>query len=665
MGLIKSKQIESLDSIKVSFDNTVSQLNSTNVKDAIDELNTKIINAGGGTVTKVNGVDPNPDGEVIIGIANLPDVKNEIDLKADTTYVDNNFIKNVDAVDSSTGANEAGKIVKLDVAGKINENMLPDVAISNYDTVADLNEAEQKKATYQNGDVFHTLDNGKKYLIINSVAPNFADSYVELTQQAIVQGVTDVTYEPNTQQITVDKNGVQSQLDLSGLNTKINNVTPTNGSIALDLTQVGDNINLNIGNGQDIKTVSLTGYVKRTELTKDGGTPQDVDKIPQLDANGKLNTLVIPDLAITSVNPTQDSQSALNLANTDAIQVGDVVVLTGDKNKVYMFNGQKGVPFENAFIELSLGDGTVKLVNNCYPNQDGHVFVDIRNIPDLQEELNKRVHRDNDLVIHGGNSSAYKVPQLNVYGRLEEDMFPPSVISNYFDIASFSEQELNIILQQHNVDYGTGDIVRADDTDKKYICANRQAGVFEDRFIELVDSKDFTNIGGQTQANKPVKLDGNGLIAESMLPKVATSEYDSVADLNEAEQKKATYQNGDVFYTQDTQKTYLVVNSTAQNFANSYIELTQQAIVQGVTDVTYDNNKTLSVTTNGQKQDYNLEPLIGVKTINGQGGVDGEVALSIETNALTGIDFKVDNHKYHTLNYMTEQERDEIIALFV
>ena len=31
----------------------------------------------------------------------------------------------------------------------------------------------------------------------------------------------------------------------------------------------------------------------------------------------------------------------------------------------------------------------------------------------------------------------------------------------------------------------------SNDTDKKYICANRQAGVFEDRFIELVDSKEY------------------------------------------------------------------------------------------------------------------------------------------------------------------------------
>lgn len=87
------------------------------------------------------------------------------------------------------------------------------------------------------------------------------------------------------------------------------------------------------------------------------------------------------------------------------------------------------------------------------------------------------------------------------------------------------------------------------------------------------------------------------------------------------------------------------------------------ASTAGVSDVTYDNNKTLTITKNGQQNQIDLTPLVGIKTINTQAGTDGAINLSI-SNVADSVEFKVENHTYATLNYMTDQEADDIIDSF-
>ena len=258
-----------------------------------------------------------------------------------------------------------------------NNNQTVDVDLAKFMNrfyeVANMVEAENKKADCQNGDVIKVLDTNKTYLCVDSTKQNFNDAFIDITPQIINVGVTDVTYNDNTFTLNIDKSGQITPIDLSKLNNKINNVDPVDGNTNLDISIVGDDIVLS-ANGIEIDRETLTGYIKDTDLTKIGGDPQYADKIPQLGADGKLHGTMMPDLAITSVNNVAGTQEALNKVQDGSIQVGDVVVVAPN-NEIYMYNGANGGTFEDNFIQLSLGDGTVKEVNGQRPAANGQVVV--------------------------------------------------------------------------------------------------------------------------------------------------------------------------------------------------------------------------------------------------------------------------------------------------
>lgn len=83
----------------------------------------------------------------------------------------------------------------------------------------------------------------------------------------------------------------------------------------------------------------------------------------------------------------------------------------------------------------------------------------------------------------------------------------------------------------------------------------------------------------------------------------------------------------------------------------------------GVSDVVYNGDKTLTVTKNGQPTAYDLSPLVGIKTINNQAGTDGAITLSVD-DTTNNIQFKVAGQTFGTLDYMTEQDANDIINSF-
>ena len=102
------------------------------------------------------------------------------------------------------------------------------------------------------------------------------------------------------------------------------------------------------------------------------------NKIPRIEADGKLPTSIIPELAITRVKTVDTKQTALGLVgdSTEAgLQTGDVVVITGENNAIFMYNGGTNSNFDTDFIELSIGDGTVKMVNGQAPSGTGEVVL--------------------------------------------------------------------------------------------------------------------------------------------------------------------------------------------------------------------------------------------------------------------------------------------------
>ena len=64
--------------------------------------------------------------------------------------------------------------------------------------------------------------------------------------------------------------------------------------------------------------------------------------------------------------------------NKEQLQLGDVVIITAEQNKVYMCkNDATDATFDDAFIELSLGNGTVKTVADGSPNAQGNIQVTV------------------------------------------------------------------------------------------------------------------------------------------------------------------------------------------------------------------------------------------------------------------------------------------------
>ena len=134
-------------------------------------------------------------------------------------------------------------------------------------------------------------------------------------------------------------------------------------------------------------------YVLKSETTDTGGVDQQ-GKVVKLGADGKLHTNMLPELAINRVLTADSKNAALNMRgqNADQLQLGDVVVITGEQNRVYMCKDEAtGIAFENAFIELSLGNGTVKTVNGQSPDGTGNVVIDLEHLQKVKEELNKKI----------------------------------------------------------------------------------------------------------------------------------------------------------------------------------------------------------------------------------------------------------------------------------
>lgn len=148
-------------------------------------------------------------------------------------------------------------------------------------------------------------------------------------------------------------------------------------SVNNQIADAQGNISLNIEHIPNLQT-ELDKRVLKTDLTLEGGTTSHVDKVPKLDSNGKLHTSVIPELAITRVLSAANENAVQNMIgnNETQLQTGDVVVLE-DSKKAYMYKGQTGSSynFANDFLELTMGNGTVKKISNGSPDNTGNISV--------------------------------------------------------------------------------------------------------------------------------------------------------------------------------------------------------------------------------------------------------------------------------------------------
>ena len=121
-------------------------------------------------------------------------------------------------------------------------------------------------------------------------------------------------------------------------------------------------------------------YVLQSETTNTGGETQYAGRVVKLGDDGKINSNMIPEIAINRVLEAADESAALGKIGEgkDNLQVGDVVVLQ-DTNKIYIYkgrpDGQANDIFTRDFLEIAMGNGTVKSVNTILPEANGNVTV--------------------------------------------------------------------------------------------------------------------------------------------------------------------------------------------------------------------------------------------------------------------------------------------------
>lgn len=136
-------------------------------------------------------------------------------------------------------------------------------------------------------------------------------------------------------------------------------------------------------------------YVLKSETTATGGTGEG-GKVVKLGTDGKINSNMIPEIAINRVLQAANASAALHLIGDGAnqLQVGDVVVLE-DTSKIYIYkgkpDGETRNDFARDFLEIAMGNGTVKTVNNIAPSANGNVSIDLDNLPKVKAELDKKI----------------------------------------------------------------------------------------------------------------------------------------------------------------------------------------------------------------------------------------------------------------------------------
>lgn len=145
-------------------------------------------------------------------------------------------------------------------------------------------------------------------------------------------------------------------------------------------------------------------YVLKSETTNTGGETQYAGNVVKLGDDGKINSNMIPEIAINRVLQADNESAALGLIGEgkDHLQVGDVVVLQ-DTNKIYIYKGKSGTQNDNNFVrdflEISMGNGTVKSVNNVLPTgANGNVTITAEHInlssadtTKVKTELDKKI----------------------------------------------------------------------------------------------------------------------------------------------------------------------------------------------------------------------------------------------------------------------------------
>ena len=114
-----------------------------------------------------------------------------------------------------------------------------------------------------------------------------------------------------------------------------------------------------VTSGANLAASDITSLLG-TAATKNTGTSSG--NIPVLDSNGKLNTSVLPSLAIGTVKTVADNTTR-NALTTSDVQQGDVVIVTGT-SKTYIVTDDTKLDSNDGYTEILTPVSPVQSVNS-------------------------------------------------------------------------------------------------------------------------------------------------------------------------------------------------------------------------------------------------------------------------------------------------------------
>lgn len=148
--------------------------------------------------------------------------------------------------------------------------------------------------------------------------------------------------------------------------------------------QTGD-VTININ---DIPNLQTT-LASKVDMSLVGN---EANKIPVIDGSGKLESSIMPDLAITDVHIVANEQEMMRLT----VQKGDVVVVENGpqhQNQTFMCKNDTATAQNDKFIAINMGYPVVKKVNGLLPSNVGELTINASQIDATIENNTKTVER--------------------------------------------------------------------------------------------------------------------------------------------------------------------------------------------------------------------------------------------------------------------------------
>lgn len=279
-----------------------------------------------------------------------------------------------------------------------------------------------------------------EHLITRGRATAIANTYNEISCSKIISVPVNRTFDKEVYFMVGAQGMVWDQAHFAGVTAN----GGENGMPSVGTRLYPNNTNyvgktLIIGQGLSIQEgfeKAINTYNTVNQATSVGGNDH-VGKLVKLSNNGKLDESLIPAIALNEVIPATDKNNALSLIGPGVGQInrGDIVTLNDGSIHMYKgrANGQTDDNFDRDFLSLSVGNGTVKRVNNVAPSSDGNVTIHAEHIKyyadsttNMKDAIDGKVNTSDTSNV-GGTGQEHKIAKLDGNGKLNDNMMPTTI----------------------------------------------------------------------------------------------------------------------------------------------------------------------------------------------------------------------------------------------